>query len=271
MSLFMEEAMNGKRFIARLALLVLLFAASGQAQQTSMPPPTEARPLQDRIATFERAERGTWQKPNEIVQALELKNGTVVADIGAGSGYFTRRFAKAVAPNGKVYAVDIAADILGYLKEQAEKQNIHNIEIIVSRADDPMLPDKSVDLAFFCDTTHHIANRVNFYRKLSRGLKEHGRMAIVDYPPDSPQHPHNPEQLVPRSQVISEAEEAGFKLVKDFTFLPRHYFLLFEKKGAGSEPGRSMRSVRPPFLPSQVPGGRGHPIGFNMQIRAATQ
>jgi len=222
--------MNCKPFVATSALLILSFSGVAQTQQTSMPPPSEARPLQDRIARFERPERDTWQKPNEIVEALELKNGAVAADIGAGTGYFTRRFAKAVAPNGKVYAVDIAADILEYLKEQADKQNIHNIETIVSREDDPMLPGKSVDLAFFCDTTHHIANRVNFYRKLSRGLKEHGRMAIVDYPPDSPQHPHNPEQLVPRSQVISEAAQAGFKLVKDFTFLPRQYFLVFEKK-----------------------------------------
>lgn len=222
--------MSGKRFITKLALLLLAFSASAQAQQTSLPPPTEARPLQDRIARFEPAERDTWQKPNEVLEALALKNGTVVADIGAGSGYFTRRFARAVAPNGKVYAVDIAADILGYLKEQADKQNIHNIETIVSREDDPMLPGSSVDLAFFCDTTHHIANRVNFYRKLGRALKDHGRMAIVDYPPDSPRTPHKPEQLVPRSQVISEAEAVGFRLIKDFPFLPRQYFLVFEKK-----------------------------------------
>lgn len=222
--------MSCKPFIAKLALLALSFSAAAQAQQTSMPPPTQARPLEDRIARFERPERDTWQKPNEIVQALELKNGTIVADIGAGSGYFSRRFARAVAPNGKVYAVDIASDILGYVKEQTAKQNIHNIEIVVSHEDDPMLPANSIDLAFFCDTTHHIANRVDFNRKVGRALKEHGRMAIVDYPPDSPQHPHNPEQLVPRSQVISEAEQAGFRLIKDFQFLPRQYFLLFEKK-----------------------------------------
>ncbi len=167
---------------------------------------------------------------DEVVKALELKKGDVVADIGAGTGYFTRRFAKAAAPDGKVYAVDVAADVLGYLKEQAEKQNLHNIETIVSREDDPMLPANSVDLAFFCDTTHHIAKRVDFYRKLSPALKEHGRMAIIDYPPDGPQHPHNPEELVPRSQVIDEAEEAGFKLIEDFKFLPRHYFLVFQKK-----------------------------------------
>ena len=215
---------------ARSALTAFLCCAAAYAQQKSLPPPTQERPLQDRIATFERSERDEWQKPGEIVKALGLKNQDVVADVGAGTGYFSRRFAKAVAPDGKVYAVDIAADVLGYLKERADKENLHNIETIVSREDDPMLPANSVDLAFFNDTTHHIANRANFYRKLASGLKDHGRMAIVDYPPDSPQHPHNPDQLVPRSQVISEAEEAGFKLIEDFNFLPRQYFLVFEKK-----------------------------------------
>ncbi len=215
---------------AKLALLALLSSAVGYARQTSMPPPTQDRPLKDRIASMERPERDAWQKPDEVVKALELKNGDVVADIGAGTGYFTRRFARAVAPDGKVYAVDVAADILGYLKERADKENLHNIVNVVSREDDPMLPANAVDLAFFCDTTHHIASRVSFYRKLSPALREHGRMAVIDYPPNSPQHPHNPDELVPRSQVIREAEEAGLKLVKDFQFLPRHYFLLFEKK-----------------------------------------
>ena len=227
-SLMMRKSFATK--FAKLALPAFLCAAVAHAQQKSMPRPTQERSLQDRIAGFERPERDEWQKPNEIIEALALKNGHVIADIGAGTGYFSRRFARAVAPDGKVYAVDIAADILGYLKDQAKKEEISNIETIVSREDDPMLPPNSVDLAFFCDTTHHIPNRANFYRKLSPGLKGHGRMAIVDYPPDSPQHPHTPDELVPRSQVISEAEEAGFKLVSDFKFLPRHYFLVFEKK-----------------------------------------
>src|SRR5437899_10863170 len=216
--------------LTRPAWPILLFSALAIAQQTSMPPATQDRPLKDRIASMERAERDAWQKPEEVVKELELKNGEAVADIGAGTGYFARRFARAVAPDGKVYAVDIAADILGYLKERAEKENLGNLTTIVSRVDDPMLPRDAVGLAFFCDTTHHIENRVSFYRKLIPGLKEHGRMAIIDYPPGSPHAPHKPDQLVPRSQVISEAEEAGFKFVKDFQFLPYHYFLLFEKK-----------------------------------------
>lgn len=200
------------------------------AQQTAMPPRTESRPLDDRVRSMERPERDSWQKPEEVVKALELRNGDVVADIGAGTGYFARRLAKAVAPEGKVYAVDIAADVLGYLKQRADKEGVHNIVTIVSHEDDPTLPKNAVDLAFFCDTTHHIANRVNFYRNMSPGLKKHGRLVIIDYPPGGQHTPHPPEQLVPRTQAISEAEEAGFKFVKAFDILPYHYFLVFEKK-----------------------------------------
>src|SRR5713226_6852319 len=130
--------------LTRPAWPLLLFSAVGLEQQTSMPPATQDRPLKDRIASMERPERDAWQKPDEVVKALELKNGDVVADIGAGTGYFARRFARAVAPDGKVYAVDIAADILGYLKERADKENLHNIVTVVSRADDPMLPANAV-------------------------------------------------------------------------------------------------------------------------------
>src|SRR6202166_337269 len=210
-------------------LSLLLLPALASAQQKSMPPRTQDRPLDSRIETMERAQRDEWQKPDEVVKALDLKPGDIVADVGAGSGYFTRRLAKVVAPAGKVYAVDVAADILGYLKERADREGLRNIVTIVSQPDDPMLPAKSVDLVFFCDTTHHIDHRVAFYRKLAPAVKAHGRMAIIDYPPDSPHAPHQHEQLVPRSQVISEAEQAGFKFVKDFQFLPYHYFLMFEK------------------------------------------
>ena len=101
---------------------------------------------------------------------------------------------------------------------------------IVSQEGDPLLPGNAVDLVFFCDTTHHIANRADFYRRMVPGLKQHGRLAIIDYPPGGEHAPHPPEQLVPRSQVIGEAEEAGFKLVDEFRLLPRQYFLVFEKR-----------------------------------------
>jgi len=182
------------------------------------------------IAELESADRGAWQQPEKVIATLHLRRGMVIADIGAGTGYFTRPLAKAVAPAGTVYAVDVAADILGYLQEQSEKEGLHNIVTIVSREDDPMLPKYTIDLAFFCDVTHHLANRVNFYRAMAPGMKPHGRMAIIDYAPNAPRHPHPPEEHVPRSRVVSEAEEAGFKFVKDFQFLPNQYFLVFERQ-----------------------------------------
>jgi ubiquinone/menaquinone biosynthesis C-methylase UbiE len=211
-------------------LLAALAANPAEQAQHTMPPRTQDLPLQDRIKSFELAQRDSWQKPDEVVAALALKNGDVVADIGAGTGYFARRFARAVAPDGKVYAVDVAADALAWLDAEARKDGLRNLASIVSREDDPMLPRNTVDLAFFCDTTHHIADRPGFYRRMVPGLKEHSRLAIIDYPPGAEHAPHPPEQLVPRSQAISEAEQAGFKLVKEFQFLPRQYFLLFERR-----------------------------------------
>src|SRR6266436_563649 len=118
--------------IAAALLLMLLTSAIANAQQTTMPPQTQDRPLEDRIASMERAQRDEWQKPDQVVKALDLKNGDIVADIGAGSGYFSRRLALAVAP-GKVYAVDVAADILAYLNERAGCEGLHNITTVVSR------------------------------------------------------------------------------------------------------------------------------------------
>jgi len=213
---------------AALPILVCLTTACAHHQER-MPPRTQDRTLDYRIQSQERPERASLQKPDEVVQTLALKNGEVVADIGAGNGYFSRPLAKAVAPDGKVYAVDVAADVLGYLKERADKEGISNIVTIVSREEDPLLPKNAVDLVFFCDTTHHIVNRVPFYRAMAPGLKQGGRVAIIDYKPDAQHHPHPSEEHVPRSQAISEMEDAGFKYVKDFDFLRDQYFLIFEK------------------------------------------
>jgi arsenite methyltransferase len=226
-----EVSMVCKRLLASAALVVLAACAHpSQPRQERMPPRTQDRPLPDRIKSFERPERDSWQKPDAVVQALALKNGDAVADIGAGTGYFARRFARAVAPEGKVYAVDVAADALGWLQHEADKERLGNIVSIVSREDDPMLPADAIDLAFFCDTTHHIDDRIDFYRRMARGLKQHARLAIIDYPPGGEHKPHSPDQLVPRAQAIGEAEAAGFRLVREFDFLPYQYFLLFERR-----------------------------------------
>jgi arsenite methyltransferase len=176
--------------------------------------------------------RDRWQMPTEVLAALDLKSGNVVADIGAGMGYFSLRFAKAVGPRGRVDAVDIDSRALEYLKKEAQKENLTNIKPIVSRADDPLLAPSSVDIAFFCETVHEIADRVAFYRKVRQALKENGRLAIIESLPASPTtHPtdHRDGHSVSRDRTVSEAEQAGFRLIREPKFLARQYFLIFKR------------------------------------------
>src|SRR5713101_8594965 len=176
--------------------------------------------------------RDRWQMPNEVLAALDLKRGDVVADIGAGTGYFTTRFAQAVGPRGKAYAVDIDAHVLEYLKKEARKQNLNNVEMVVSREDDPSLPAGSVNLAFFCDTVHEIAERVSFYRKVRQALKSNGRMAVIDSIPPPARQGGGAQvsgRQVSRDSTVREAEQAGFRLVKEQKFLPRQFFLVFKR------------------------------------------
>jgi predicted methyltransferase len=185
-----------------------------------------------RADEFRDPERDRWQKPDEVLAALDLKKGDVVADIGAGMGYFTTLFAQAVGPRGKVYAVDIAAQVLEYLKKEARKQNLNNIQIVVSRKDDPLLPAGSVHLAFFSDTIHEIAGRVDFYRKVRRALKPNGRMAVIDWIPATEKRGETRNESwgqVSRDVTVREAEEAGFRLVKEPKFLAEEYFLVFQR------------------------------------------
>jgi ubiquinone/menaquinone biosynthesis C-methylase UbiE len=226
--------------------LAVLAGGMAAAQQERLPRPSGDRPVEDRIASFEREERVARLKPDEVIRALGLHDGMVVADIGAGSGLFSRPFARAVAPRGKVYAVDISADILEYVRERAKRENLANLEVIVSKDDDPMLPAHAVDLAFFCDTTHHIANRVPFYKKMRAGLKDGARVAVIDYSPEAAVKgwsSHKAEELVPQSQAIAELEQAGFRFVKELDILPHNYFLMFvviEQGGAAARPPRSV-------------------------------
>ena len=202
------------------------------AQQRVLPAPTGSFPLTKRVALFEQPGRAKWQKPGRIVKVLDIKPGMTIADIGAGSGYFTRRFAKATGPNGKVYAVDISKDILEYLQNRAKKEGLTNIRTIVGKPDNPLLPDDSVDLAFFSETTHHIGHRAGFFSKVRASLKPNGRMAIIDFSPEAHGKgwcPHQPSELVPEWQIIREAEDAGFKVDRIYNFVSREYFVVFDK------------------------------------------
>lgn len=180
---------------------------------------------------FERPDRASWQKPDEVVAKLNLRPGQVVADIGAGSGYFTRRIARAVGPQGVVFAVDIDEKMLRYIQAQAEKDGQHNIVTVLCPPNDPMLAPGTVDLILICDTIHHIANRSDYYGRLRRCLRAGGRLAIVDFQKKTLPINAPPMSIrISKEDLTKEVTAAGFSPSQDIALLPYQYFVVFDFK-----------------------------------------
>ena len=173
---------------------------------------------------FDDPQRDEWQKPHEVIQALALPPGAAVADIGAGTGYFSVRLANMLKP-GKVYAVDIEPDMVKYLAERAKRDALPNLVAVAGAADSPRLPAK-VDVALFVDVYHHVEARERYFRGLRKALKPGGRVAIVDFRLDSPEGPPKEARIAPE-RVKAEMKKAGYVLVAEHSFLPRQYFLVF--------------------------------------------
>jgi arsenite methyltransferase len=183
--------------------------------------------INEYIRSLEEPGREKWQKPEEVMEKLALRTGDTVADIGAGSGYFTVRFARAVGPTGKVYAVDIEREMLAYVERRAKEENLRNIETVLAEPNDPKLPASSLDLIFICDTLHHISERGKYYPLLAMALKRGGRLVNIDF--QKRELPLGPplEMKIAKASVVAEVKPAGFHLTKEYDFLPYQYFLVF--------------------------------------------
>lgn len=173
---------------------------------------------------FDDPQRDAWQKPHEVIQALKLKPDAVIADIGAGTGYFAVRFAHMV-PQGRVLAVDAEPDMVKYLAERANRSGLANLSAVQAQPGDPQLPGK-VDLAILVDVYHHIDNREQYFRRLQDSLKPGGRLAIIDFRLDSPVGPPRAARIAPE-KVKTELQGAGYVLAEEQSFLPNQYFLIF--------------------------------------------
>ncbi|MEO8028249.1 MAG: methyltransferase domain-containing protein [Bryobacteraceae bacterium] len=174
---------------------------------------------------FDDPARDAWQMPDRVIAALNLKPGQIVADIGAGTGYFSVKLAKSKA-GPKVYGVDIEPSMVSYLRERAAKEGLHNVTAVQAAADRPNLPEL-VDVVLIVDTYHHIGDREAYFRRLGKSLKPGGRVAIIDFKPDSPEGPPKEFRFSPE-KFKSEMASAGYKLAAHFDFLPRQQFLIFE-------------------------------------------
>jgi predicted methyltransferase len=214
--------MRGMRHI--LAIVCAFLLASPATAQT---PHTHQHTFKDAEKwshVFDDPERDAWQKPHEVIQALALKPDARVADLGAGTGYFSARLANMV-PQGRVYAVDIEPDMVRYLAERAKREGLRNLVAVAGAPDDPRLPEK-VDLILLVDVYHHIEARAGYFRRLRQSLRPGGRIAIIDFTLDSPQGPPPSARVAPAT-VKTEMKAAGYALAAEHRFLPHQYFLVF--------------------------------------------
>jgi len=183
------------------------------------------------IAVFEASARDAWQQPDKVVKALPITaSEAVLADIGAGSGYFTRRLASRV-PGGRVYAVDVDGEFADYLNSQREAWGTPNIEPHLAMYDDPMLPPGELDLVFTANTYAYIRDRVAYFTKVRAALKPGGRLVVIDFRPEA----DVPATMAPESRyritrdtAVQELGLAGFRVVDEPNFLALQWFLVLE-------------------------------------------
>jgi len=212
----------------QILIIVGLFASTLSFAHFA-PAQLASRPAEDWSKTLEAHDRVANLKMDEIVAKLRLKPGETVADIGAGSGLFEVPLAKAVAPGGKVYAVDIDEGFFPQVKRKADEARVTNVQTVLGKYTDPNLPVKNVDMVFFHDVLHHIQDRAGYLKAVAGYLKPGGRVAVVDYEQGQGPHKAAPELEVSREQLVAWAKEAGLKQTEDVKMFPDRYFLVFSK------------------------------------------
>jgi len=228
--------MSGNRWF--LALLVASTLGWAQAPQGAAQEMPHGDHMQHRFdnpelwaKSFDDPARDAWQMPDQVIAALKLKPRQVVADLGAGTGYFTVRLARSAA-TPKVYGVDIEPSMVNYIRERLAKEGLKNVVAVQASDDNANLPEP-VDLVLIVDTYHHIGNRVVYFRRLGKSLKPGGRVAIIDFRPDAPDGPPK-EFRFPPQKVKAEMAQAGYTLAEQLDFLPRQQFLIFKLAGGDS-------------------------------------
>lgn len=213
----------------RAALVVFLCAASVAAQQSPAPQQhSRLFPPRD-LGLLEAPDRDLWQHPDRIMDSLGIAEATTVADIGAGGGWFTIRLARRVGPNGVVVAQDVQPEMLAAITRRVQSEGLQNVRTIRGEEDNANLPPATFDAILISDVYHEIDEkvRVPMLRTLATALKRDGRIGIVDFRLEGsgPGPPTN--QRVKPESVIDAARQAGLRVLRQETYLPYQYFLIF--------------------------------------------
>ena len=220
-----------KKYTAALFFLLTVSAAfqAGCSEHTMQHATSKHRfdNIEHWVRMFEDPERDRWQKPADVVRVMNLRPGDVVVDLGAGTGYFTRRFAVAVGPSGKAIGLDVEPGMVEYMREDAKKLGLDNYSARAVSSDDPELAPGSVDVLFLCNTYHHIDNRSAYFRKAAESLKPGGRVINVDFYKDTDFGPPRDHKIA-STVVIEEMKLAGYRLIQSHRVLPEQYFLEFQ-------------------------------------------
>jgi ubiquinone/menaquinone biosynthesis C-methylase UbiE len=181
------------------------------------------------IKALDDPARDAYQKPHEVMEALAVREGEVIADIGSGTGYFSLRMARHVGATGHVYGVDVSADMVKHLNARIRDAKLTNITTILAEPNDPLLP-RQVNRFLIVDVWHHIEDQPGYLAKMKASLLPGGEVVMIDFHKrDMPVGPPV-EMKIAREDLVNQMESNGFTLAKEHTFLPYQYFLVFKVK-----------------------------------------
>ena len=211
------------RFSLAAAVLCVAFAVPAAAQLGS-------RPIDEWIKTLDGETRVSALKIPEVVAAMKLQPGQIVADIGAGTGLLEGPLSRAVGRTGHVYAEDIDAGFFPGIRKRINDENLTNVDMVLGQFTDPRLPVKNVDVALFHDVIHHIEQRGDFIKTLAGYVAPAGRIVVVDYEPGTGPHAGHPDLEVSRTQLAGWMRDAGFRQVEDVKLFAEKYFLVFARR-----------------------------------------
>lgn len=173
---------------------------------------------------FDDPARDEWQRPAAVITAMAIAPGMTIADVGAGTGYFEPHLSKATGPSGKVFAVDVEADMVRWTGERAKREGLANVEAILGAPGDPKLAPSSIDRVLVVDTWHHIEDRAAYAKKLAAALRPGGIVFVVDFTKESPHGPPAQARLTPE-QISADLRGAGLDAKKIEVSLPYQYMI----------------------------------------------